>query len=469
MDSEGRRMETVSLNVQHGEPCLVFPAEKTKEELYYLSNLDQNLALMVRTIYCYKATSFQKNESAAELIRKSLEKVLVPYYPLAGRLTICSDCKLAVKCNEGVLFVEAEANCPLEELGDITAPDALVLNKLVPDVHASTSVLQRPLLMTQQYYASGKLVSLVPTFEYAVSDYRYVYLETATSKKYDVTKFKCGGFVLGLSVNHCMCDGVAAMEFVNSWGEMARGLPLSVPPFLDRTILKPRSPLKTMYNHVEFSEVPLKTTEPCEDVIYASFNFSPDKLAELKKKAVNYDHFNQSCTTFQALSALIWRTRTFALNLHPDQETKLVFAVDVRSRMNPPLPKGYFGNGIVLASSLGKVGELINNPLSYAVKLVQESIDTVTDDFIKSVIDYLEVSRGRPSLSSTLVITTWTKLALHAMDFGWGQPALSWPVGLPEKEVAMLLPDGPDRKGINVYLGLPSSAMKAFQELIKLH
>ncbi|CAM8968784.1 unnamed protein product [Rhodiola kirilowii] len=426
-------METVSLNVQHGEPCLVFPAEKTKEELYYLSNLDQNLALMVRTIYCYKATSFQKNESAAELIRKSLEKVLVPYYPLAGRLTICSDCKLAVKCNEGVLFVEAEANCPLEELGDITAPDALVLNKLVPDVHASTSVLQRPLLMTQ------------------------------------VTKFKCGGFVLGLSVNHCMCDGVAAMEFVNSWGEMARGLPLSVPPFLDRTILKPRSPLKTMYNHVEFSEVPLKTTEPCEDVIYASFNFSPDKLAELKKKAVNYDHFNQSCTTFQALSALIWRTRTFALNLHPDQETKLVFAVDVRSRMNPPLPKGYFGNGIVLASSLGKVGELINNPLSYAVKLVQESIDTVTDDFIKSVIDYLEVSRGRPSLSSTLVITTWTKLALHAMDFGWGQPALSWPVGLPEKEVAMLLPDGPDRKGINVYLGLPSSAMKAFQELIKLH
>ncbi|CAM8962747.1 unnamed protein product [Rhodiola kirilowii] len=433
MDSEGCRMEMVSLNVQHGEPCLVFPAEKTKEELYYLSNLDQNLALMVRTIYCYKATSFQKNESAAELIRKSLEKVLVPYYPLAGRLTICSDCKLAVKCNEGVLFVEAEANCPLEELGDITAPDALVLNKLVPDVPASTSVLQRPLLMTQ------------------------------------VTKFKCGGFVLGLSVNHCMCDGMAAMEFVNSWGETARGLPLSVPPFLDRTILKPRSPLKIMYNHVEFSEVPLKTTEPCEDVIYASFNFSPDKLAELKKKAVNDDHFNQSCTTFQALSALIWRTRTFALNLHPDQETKLVFAVDVRSRMNPPLPKGYFGNGIILASSLCEVGELINNPLSYAVKLVQESIDTVTDEFIKSVIDYLEVSRGRPSLSSTLVITTWTKLALHAMDFGWGQPALSWPVGLPEKEVAMLLPDGPDRKGINVYLGLPSSAMKAFQELIKLH
>uniref|UniRef100_A0A0D9YJE9 Uncharacterized protein n=1 Tax=Oryza glumipatula TaxID=40148 RepID=A0A0D9YJE9_9ORYZ len=50
----------------------------------------------------------------------------------------------------------------------------------------------------------------------------------------NVTKFKCGGFVLGLAINHCMFDGVGAMQFVNSWGETARGVPLSVPPALDR-------------------------------------------------------------------------------------------------------------------------------------------------------------------------------------------------------------------------------------------
>jgi omega-hydroxypalmitate O-feruloyl transferase len=30
-----------------------------------------------------------------------------------------------------------------------------------------------------------------------------------------VTTFKCGGF------NHCMFNGVGAMQFVNSWGETA--------------------------------------------------------------------------------------------------------------------------------------------------------------------------------------------------------------------------------------------------------
>uniref|UniRef100_A0A7N0URM1 Omega-hydroxypalmitate O-feruloyl transferase n=1 Tax=Kalanchoe fedtschenkoi TaxID=63787 RepID=A0A7N0URM1_KALFE len=420
--------------VQQGEPCLISPAEKMEEELYYLSNLDQNLALLVRTIHCYNSGSLKGNDvNAPELLKGSLQKVLVRYYPLAGRLTISSDGKLSVNCNgEGALFVEAEANCSLEELGDIAAaPDASLLTKLVCDVPDSASILEMPLLMAQ------------------------------------VTKFKCGGFVLGMSMNHCLCDGVAAMEFLSSWGEMARGLPLSVPPFLERTILKPRSPPKIVYDHIEFSELPSKTSEPREDLIYRSFSFSQDKLADLKRKASTDGRPNPSCTTFEALSALTWRARTLALHLRPDQETKLIFAVDGRSRINPPLPKGYFGNGIVLASSLCKAGEL-NNPLPFAVKLVQESVQKVTDDFIRSAIDYFEITRARPALTSTVIITSWTKLALHAVDFGWGKPASSWPVGLPEKEVIVYLPHGADRKGISVYLGLPASAMKTFQDLIEL-
>jgi hypothetical protein len=28
-----------------------------------------------------------------------------------------------------------------------------------------------------------------------------------------VTTFKCGGFMLGLAINHCMFDGVGALQF----------------------------------------------------------------------------------------------------------------------------------------------------------------------------------------------------------------------------------------------------------------
>ncbi|KAK8653196.1 hypothetical protein V6N13_127206 [Hibiscus sabdariffa] len=78
--------------------------------------------------------------------------------------------------------------------------------------------------------------------------------------------------------------------------------------------------------------------------------------------------------------------------------------------------------------------------------------------------DYFEVTRARPSLSSTLLITTWSRLSFHATDFGWGEPVLSGPVALPEKEVISFLSHGKERESINVLLGLPASAMKIFQE-----
>lgn len=162
----------------------------------------------------------------------------------------------------------------------------------------------------------------------------------------------------------------------------------------------------------------------------------------------------------------VWRARTKALGFQPNQRTKLLFAVDGRSRFNPPLPKGYFGNGIVLTNSLCRAGELLDNPLSYAVGLVQEAVNMVTDDYMRSAIDYFEVTRARPSLSSTLLITTWSRLSFHTSDFGWGEPTLSGPVALPEKEVILFLSHGKERKSINVLMGLPASAMNIFEELV---
>ncbi|TQD86055.1 hypothetical protein C1H46_028394 [Malus baccata] len=83
------------------------------------------------------------------------------------------------------------------KIGDITKPDPETLGKLVYDVPSAKNILEIPPLVAQ------------------------------------VTKFKCGGFALGLCMNHCMFDGNGAMEFVNSWGKIARGLQLTDPPSID--------------------------------------------------------------------------------------------------------------------------------------------------------------------------------------------------------------------------------------------
>ncbi|KAF2301853.1 hypothetical protein GH714_029883 [Hevea brasiliensis] len=341
------------LIVKQGNPTLVVPEKKTEKGLYFLSNLDQNIAVIVRTVYCFKSDE-EGNENAAEIIKNALRK-----------------------------------------------PDPDTLGKLVYDIPDAKNILQMPPLVAQ------------------------------------VTKFKCGGFVLGLCMNHCMFDGIGAMEFVNSWGETARGLPLSVPPFTDRNILKARNPPKIEHLHQEFAEIEDKSNTNSlykdDEMLYSSFCFDPEMLERIKMRALE-DGVLDKCTTFEGLSAFVWRARTKALKLLPDQQTKLLFAVDGRPKFNPPLPKGYFGNGIVLTNSVSQAGELLEKPLSHAVGLVQDAIKMVTDSYMRSAIDYFEVTRAKPSLASTLLITTWSRLSFHTTDFGWGEPILSGPVALPEKE-----------------------------------
>ncbi|CAD6257004.1 unnamed protein product [Miscanthus lutarioriparius] len=424
------------MSVKRGEATLVAPAEATPTGgQYYLSNLDQNIAVIVQTVYCYKPCGGCKGDGdVAGALRDALARVLVHYHPLAGRLGISPEMKLTVELTgEGAVFAEADAACDLADVGDLTKPDPAALGQLVYSVPGAKHILEMPPMTAQ------------------------------------VTRFRCGGFALGLAMNHCMFDGIGAMEFVNSWAETARGVAeLTVPPFLDRSVLMARDPPVHTFPHHEFAEIPdvsdTAALYGAQELRYRSFCFDPDRLQRVRGLALADG--GRRCTTFEALSGLVWRARTAALGLAPEQRTKLLFAVDGRRRFAPPLPRGYFGNGIVLTNALATAGELLSAPVSRAAGLVQDAVRMVTDEYMRSAVDYFEATRARPSLASTLLITTWSRLEFHGADFGWGEPVMSGPVTLPEKEVILFLAHGKERKSINVLLGLPATAMYAFQELM---
>ncbi|KAI3943166.1 hypothetical protein MKW92_021433 [Papaver armeniacum] len=396
-------------------PTLVVPAEGTRDGLYFLSNLDLIVPVTFSTVYFFKSST----SSFSETIKDSLANILVYYYPFAGRLIINEDGKLVINCTgEGAVFVEAEADCYMDEIGDFESSNPKTLPKLVYESTDAKNILEVPPLAVQ------------------------------------VTRFKCGGFVLGVSVNHCIVDGQALVEFLNSWGELARGVPLTIPPFLDRNLLKERKPTKVEFIHNEYKEIEeisKNTTNLVqeEEFVFKSFVFDSARLKKLKTKAME-DGVLETCSTFEALTAYIWRARSQALKLHPDQITKLYFAVDGRDRFSPPLPKGYFGNGVMFMSSLCSAGKLLEDPLSYSVQLVQNSIKSVTDSYIRSSIDCYEETRTRASLSATFLVSNWCKLSFHTVDFGWGEPVSMGPV--PLRGLDLFLPHGEDRKGINAVL-----------------
>ncbi|KAK3166372.1 hypothetical protein QOZ80_1AG0044930 [Eleusine coracana subsp. coracana] len=389
---------------QRVEQSLVPPAEQTPNGLYYLSNLDQNIAVIVQTVYFFRAAD--NDSSAFDVLRESLAKVLVQYYPLAGRLTMSGDGKLIVDCTgEGAVFVEAEADCALADVGDVSAePDPAVLRKLVYTVPGAKNILEMPLLAAQ------------------------------------VTKFRCGGFVLGLAINHCMFDGVGAMQFVNSWGETARGLPLSLPPVLDRSVLRARDPPQIDFPHHEFAQINDDHEQDDDDkdsdepLLYRSFRFTPSCIARVKAlvaAAAPGLEEPMSTTTFEAVAGLVWSARTRALRL---RRSKLL-ASCAAGDLTPPV----------------------------GARLVRGAAAAVTAAYVRSAVDYFEATRARPSLASTLLVTAWSRLPFHAADFGWGPPAACGPAALPEREVALFLSCG---GGVRVLLGLPPAAMAEFQRIV---
>ncbi|KAJ1687328.1 hypothetical protein LUZ63_018718 [Rhynchospora breviuscula] len=424
-----------TVKVNRSLPAIIHPVHDTNsDESYYLSNLDQNIAAIMKTVHLYKPTE-KSTDSIFTVLKESLSKVLVHYYPYAGSLTLSQEGKLIVKNDgHGVPFVEAETDCELETLGDMSIPDPDKLGELIYVDPMAKNILETPLLTVQ------------------------------------VTKFKCGGFSIGLAMNHGMSDGLSAVQFLNSWAEITRGFPLSNPPFIDRTIQKARQPPKIEFIHHEFTEIEdisdldgLYKSEPIE---YYAFTFDEKKLCRLKQIATE-DGLVESCTSFVALTAFIWRARTVALKMSPNQQTKLLFSIDGRSRVKPPLPNGFWGNGIVLACCMCRAKELVNKPLSSTVHPIQEAIKVTDDKFIKSAIDYIEITRARaPSLAATLLVTSWTRLGFNSSDFGWGEAFHSGSAELPQKEVVVFLPQAKDSKNIVVVMGLPGPSMKTFKDIV---
>lgn len=187
------------------KPFRVLPAAKTPCDLYFLSNLDQIFAYPMEIVFSYKGKENGTNETSTEVLKTALAKVLVEFYPLAGCLTTSFDGKMFVRCNgEGVPFVEATCEHKMESLGDITNINSTNLRALVHNNEKAQNILDVPPLTVQ------------------------------------VTTFKCGGIVVGVVFNHVLFDGISFTDFMNSWAEGARGMPLSVLPHLDRSILAPK-------------------------------------------------------------------------------------------------------------------------------------------------------------------------------------------------------------------------------------
>lgn len=224
-----------------------------------------------------------------------------------------------------------------------------------------------------------------------------------------------------------------------------------------------------------------KTNEDKRDVEYYGpisaelFIFSQELVSSLKNRAAEFaTPGDRPFSSYEVLSAHIWRCTCLARGLQDSQLTKLYIATDGRSRLQPALPTEYFGNVIFTASPVAQVGQLVGASLADAARHIRQTVQVMDDEYLRSAIDYLELqpnlaefSRGAHTFQTpNLGITSWVRLPIYGADFGFGPPLSMGPAGVPFEGLAYLLPGPPGDKRLRLSITLSPSHMLRFQELI---
>ena len=142
----------------------VKPAGDTPRGIMYIPEVDQVIAIShAPTIYFYRLPK-ETEINAAEILKDSLSKALIVFYPLAGRLQwIDQGLRMELNCNSmGALFLEAESEAKIDDFEDFRPTPEI--RALIPSADYNKPIHEFPLVLVQ------------------------------------LTKFSCGGISVGLGM-----------------------------------------------------------------------------------------------------------------------------------------------------------------------------------------------------------------------------------------------------------------------------
>ncbi|KAI5068511.1 hypothetical protein GOP47_0016856 [Adiantum capillus-veneris] len=403
----------------------------------------------------YEGNAFSSSTIAD--LKSSLALCLVHYYPWCGRLVNGQKWPLVrpfIDCNDaGVEFVEASVDLPMSELSSCGFQMQPFFEDLCQRVDPAEQ--DSPLLSIQ------------------------------------ATLFSDGGLSLGISQSHVVADGQALWNFMVSWSECARELPLSLPPLLDREILALPNPSPEKANwkfyatrreedmmepqavgtasiHMDQDLSPAGTASPLDEppILVQSLFILPFSAINQLKLEDGGVH-----TSYEVICAHLWKHVSMARQRPSHEPTNFFVLANCRTRLKPPLPSTYFGNAIWFDICSSSIGKICSESLHATSSRIHDTVVAIMQDSLVGFRNWVEIP-GNDLLEAIfphipkgtgINVASSPRFPVYDVDFGWGRPSAVRSAKVPGDGEVVLFSGNPklDRRDVEFCVCLPKDALQS--------
>jgi hypothetical protein len=254
------------------------------------------------------------------------------------------------------------------------------------------------------------------------------------------------GFVVGICFSHLVFDRQGTAQFLKAVGEMARGMPEpSIKPvWVQDAIPNPPKP-------------PLGLPPS-----FTAFNFeksmveiSLDSIKRIKDQVAS--ETNQKCSTFDVVTAIMFKCHVSAIDFAPDAEVCLGFTASTRHLLSNVLPSvdGYYGSCVNPGGLTKTSQEVKEASLVEIVTTIRDAKDALSTRFLDWMSGGAKENHYNVSLDyGMLVVTLWSHVGFNEVDYGFSEPSyvftLNDDVSIVPSVVYLKLPKS--KKGIRLAL-----------------
>ncbi|KGN62351.1 stemmadenine O-acetyltransferase [Cucumis sativus] len=414
---------------------LIKPSTPTPPHLrhYSLSFIDQiTVHIYAPALYFYQSTDTGVGGEDLDFalafknrLRSTLPDVLSHYPPLAGRPNYASS---FIDCNDtGVPFREALVNSQLADVIQFAQPDDL--NRLFP---VELDRFNEELMAVQ------------------------------------FTEFACGGVAVASCISHKIADAMTLFSLNNNWAAMARGVKGVFKPHMEGAKIFPPKPMS--YD---------SAMTIVRNRVSRRFVFKQSKVEAIRTKYTeNQTMINQNHqpSRIESLTAFVY-SRFLAAFKHDseirnDMSFLVNYTVNLRPKMNPPLPHDAFGNYYFNVMIFPSPETLNDDENCYGlVKQLREETNKIDGEMAKKFLNEdKELMKTVKEVASKVVsgeivscaFSSICRFPLYDVDFGWGRPVwVTFPALWFKNLVAFL--DSKDGEGIDAIVHLEERYMNKLE------